>query len=105
MKVTAALVFALISFAASYGSRLPAQALQLQVELQNLNPQPEYSLQDSIALDIQIVNAGSQPVGVFAKLGMGYQGGVILHILDSAGTEVQPPVLAHDFLDLDAIGD
>jgi hypothetical protein len=44
-------------------------------------------------------------VGVFAKLGMGYQGGVILHILDITGAEVEPPTLAHDSLDLSAMRD
>ena len=105
MRVPAALTLAVIL---SFG-RLPRQhassAGSLTIELKNLTEQRSYGMKDSILLDFVIINSGHEPVGVFAKLGMGYQGGVILHVLDSAGAEVEPPTLAHDFLDARAMQD
>ena|ERR1700687_1948300 len=105
MRVAAALTLAiLLSFAQAPGQHA-SRAGGLTVEVRNLTEQRSYSIKDSILLDFEIINSGRKPVGVFAKLGMGYQGGVILHVLDSAGAEVQPPTLAHDFLDVRAIQD
>jgi len=79
-----------------------AQNEGLNVNLRDLTQQHSYGLKDSIMLEFEIINASLEPVGVFARLGMGYQGGIILHVLDSTGSEVQPPTLAHDSLDLRA---
>lgn len=105
MRVAAALILAvMLSFARFPGTRSP-QGGKLGVELRNLTKRPSYGLKDSVVLDVEIFNSGAEPVGVFAKLGMGYQGGIILHALDRAGAEVQPQILPHDFLDLRAIQD
>lgn len=103
---TAALLlfFFLLSLVGLPGQPAP-QGGKLEIDLRNLTGQQSYHLKDSIVLDFEIINSGSGPVGVFAKLGMGYQGGVILHVLDSVGAELEPPTLEHDFLDLDAMQD
>jgi hypothetical protein len=103
MRVAA--VFTLVvmlNFTGAVG-QLAAQSDGLNINLRNLTQQRSFGLKDSIVLDFEIINSGSGPVGVFAKLGMGYQGGLILHVLDSTGAEVQPPTLAHDSLDLHAM--
>ncbi len=103
MKVAAALVLVLaLSFAGLLGQPAP-QGGKLEIDLRNLTAQRSYRLRDSIVLNFEIINSGSQPVGVFAKLGMGYQGGVILHVLNETGAEIEPPTLEHDFLDLRAM--
>jgi hypothetical protein len=105
MRVAAALMLAFMLSCARLPTQHATQANELRVDLRNLTERRSYGLRDSVVLDIEIINAGSEPVGVFAKLGIGYQGGVILHALDSAGAEVQPQVLPHDFLDPRAIQD
>jgi hypothetical protein len=105
MRVAAALVLVLVlSFVGLLGHPAP-QGGKLEVDLRNVTEQHSYRLKDSVVLDFEIINSGSQPVGVFAKLGMGYQGGVILHVLNDTGAEIEPPTLAHDFLDLGAMQD
>jgi len=100
--MTSSAVLTLILMLSSIGGvgQLDAQAGGLDLGLRYVTRQLSFSMKDSLVLDFAILNSSSRPVGVFAKLGMGYQGGIILHVLDSAGAEVQPPVLAHDFLDL-----
>src|SRR5260370_29151160 len=105
MRVAAALTLAVMLCFAQLPVQHAASASRLTIEVRNLTEQRSYGIKDSILLDFVIINAGREPVGVFAKLGMGYQGGVILHVLDSGGAEAQPPTLAHDFLDLRAIQD
>jgi hypothetical protein len=104
MRVAAALTLAVVlSFLLLQGQ--PSSYGSLTIEIRSLTGQHSYSIKDSVLLDFEIINSGREPVGVFAKLGMGYQGGVILHVLDSVGAETQPPSLAHDFLDVRAIQD
>lgn len=103
MRVAAALVLVFVlSFVGLLGQPAP-QGGRLEVDLRSLTERHSYGLKDSVVLDFEIINSGSQPVGVFAKLGMGYQGGVILHVLNDVGAEIEPPTLAHDFLDLGAM--
>lgn len=105
MRVAAAMALILVlSFPRLLGQPAPAGA-KLAVDLRNVTEQHSYRLKDSVVLDFEIINSGSQTVGVFAKLGMGYQGGVILHVLNDTGTEIEPPTLEHDFLDTDAMQD
>src|SRR4051812_23649989 len=85
------------------GQRQPA--VKLEVNLRNLTEKPSYSLKDSVVLNIEILNSGTEPVGVYSKLGMGYMGGIILHVLDRQGAEIQPTILQHDFLDSRAMND
>jgi hypothetical protein len=105
MRLAAILTLVImLSFTGALGQGA-VQGEGLNINLQNLTPQRSFGLKDSVVLDFEILNSGSTPVGVFAKLGMGYQGGVILHVLDSAGADVRPPALAHDSLDLEAMQD
>jgi len=85
--------------------KVAAQNPELNLSLRVMGQQRSLTLRDSIILHFEISNSSQHPVGVFAKLGMGYQGGLILHIVDAAGAEVQPPVLPHDALDLEAVRD
>jgi hypothetical protein len=85
--------------------KLAAQNPELNLSLRNLSQQRSYTLKDSIVLNFEIINSSHHPVGVFARLGMGYQGGFILHLIDSAGAAVEPPVLPHDTVDLQAVQD
>lgn len=105
MKAAAAVILALVLSLARLPARYSSPAGQLDVELRDLTNRRSYHLKDSVLLDVEIINSGSEPVGVFAKLGMGYQGGIVLHALDSTGAEAQPQILPHDFLDLRAIDD
>lgn len=99
MRIAATLLLAtLVSFAGLPEKKAP-HGDELKIELRNLTERHSYSFKDFIVLDFVIINTGREPVGVFAKLGMGYQGGVILHVLDSEGAEIQPPSIEHDFLD------
>jgi hypothetical protein len=105
MRVAAMLILlVMLSFTVAAG-QIVREGDGLSLNLRNLAQQHSYGLKDSIVLSFDVINSSSAPVGVFAKLGMGYQGGIILHILDSTGAEVQPPTLAHDFLDLRAMQD
>jgi hypothetical protein len=104
MRVAALTLAVMLSFAQLPGQH-SSSAGRLTIEVRNLTEQRSYGIKDSILLDFEIINSGREPIGVFAKLGMGYQGGVILHVLDSKGAEAQPPTLAHDFLDVRAIQD
>ena len=105
MRVAAAVTLAVMLSLAQPPGQHPSSAGTLTIELRDPTEPHSYGIKDSILLDFEIINSGREPVGVFAKLGMGYQGGVILHVLNSAGAEVQPPTLAHDFLDDHAIRD
>jgi len=105
MRVAAALILLVILNLAQLPGQHASSSGSLAIELRNLTEQRSYGIKDSLLLDFEIINSGREPVGVFAKLGMGYQGGVILHVLNSAGAETQPPTLAHDFLDVRAIQD
>jgi len=105
MRVGAALTLAVVLTFAQLPRQKASGAGRLTIEVRDLTERRSYGLKDSVVLDVEIINSGSEPVGVFAKLGMGYQGGIILHALDSTGAEVQPQILAHDFLDLRAIQD
>lgn len=102
MRVAAALTLSIVLSLARPPAQHSAPTGKLEVELRDLTKRRSYRLKDSVLLDVEIINSGSDPVGVFAKLGVGYQGGVILHALDSAGAEAQPQILPHDFLDLRA---
>ena len=103
MKVAAMfLLIVILNFSGALGQGA-VQDEGLNISLRKVTQQPSFSLKDSVVLDFEIINPGSAPIGVFAKLGMGYQGGVILHVLDSTGAEVQPPTLAHDSLDLEGM--
>jgi hypothetical protein len=102
MRGITVLVLVLILNLTGAGAQRPAQGDGLSLNIRNLSPQHQYGMDDSVVLEFEITNSSAAPVGVFAKLGMGYQGGVILHVLDASGVEVQPPTLAHDFLDLRA---
>ena len=105
MRVAAPLtLMVMLSFAQLPGQHA-SSAGKLTIEVRNLTGLRSYGIKDSILLDFEIINSGREPVGVFAKLGMGYQGGVILHVLDSAGAEIEPPTLEHDFLDVRSIQD
>ena len=105
MRVAAALTLVVMLSFAQLPGQHASNAGKLTIEVRNLAEQRSYGIKDSILLDFEIINSGREPVGVFAKLGMGYQGGVILHVLDSEGAEAQPPTLVHDFLDVRAIQD
>ena len=100
--VAAVTLAAVLCCALSLGQDEPRTG-KLEVRVRGISGARSYNLKDSIELDIEIFNPGPEPIGVFAKLGMGYQGGIILHVLDSAGAEVQPRILAHDFLDVRAM--
>ena len=105
MRVAAVLTLVvMLSFTGAL-SQVASRGEGLNINLQNLTQQRSFSMKDSVLLDFEIINTGTVPVGVFAKLGMGYQGGVILHVLDGAGAEVQPPTLAHDSLDFNGMQD
>lgn len=104
MRIAALMLSALLVCAGHFGAH-SSQGAKLEVKLSERAHRSSYRLKDSIALDIQISNSGDEPLGVFAKLGMGYQGGIILHVLDATGAEVHTPVLEHDFLDDRAIAD
>jgi hypothetical protein len=103
MKVAATLILAVMLSLAQLPGQHASSAGRLTIEVRNLTERHSYGLKDSVVLDFEIINSGSQPVGVFAKLGMGYQGGFILHVLNDMGAEIEPPTLAHDFLDFDAM--
>ena len=105
MRFADTLILAVMLNFARLPGQPPAQADSLRVEIRNLTERASYGLNESIELDVKIINGGSKTIGVFAKLGMGYQGGLILHVRDASRAEVQPPTLAHDFLDLAAIQD
>ena len=99
MRIASAITLLIMSnFLVAIGRPI-AESDALQLNLRNLTQQHSFGLKDSVVLDFEIINSSSEPVGVFAKLGMGFQGGVILHILDTSGAEVQPPTLPHDSLD------
>src|SRR5256885_6049697 len=105
MRIAAVLILAVMLSSARLPGMDSPQGGELTVELRNLTRRLSCALKDSIVLDFEIINSGSQAVGVFAKLGMGYQGGIILHVLDETGAEIEPPTLAHDFLDFRAAQD
>lgn len=105
MRVAAALTLAVVLSFAQLQGQHASRTSRLTIEVRNLTEQGSYGIKDSLLLDFEIINSGREPIGVFAKLGMGYQGGVILHVLDSGGAEIQPPTLEHDFLDVRAIED
>jgi hypothetical protein len=103
MKLAATLLLILLLNVTRAFCQGTTQGDGLNINLRMETPQPVFGLKDSVVLDFEIINSGSKPVGMFAKLGMGYQGGVILHVLDKTGAEVEPPTLAHDSLDLEGI--
>lgn len=104
-KISAAVALGVLLSLGVVSARQTKATGKLEVEFRNLSEKAHYNLADTVVLDIQIVNAGTEPIGVFARLGMGYQGGIILHVLDAGGAEVQPTVLQHDFLDFAAVED
>ena len=77
----------MLSFAAG-AEQSPTQGDGLSLNLRNLTEHRFYGMKDSIVLEFEVINLSSKPVGVFAGLGMGYQGGMILHLLDATGAEV-----------------
>jgi hypothetical protein len=101
-SAVALLLIFVLAFAGLLAQSAPQNG-KLEMEVRNLTEQPSYRLKDFLVLEFEIVNTGTEPVGVFAKLGMGYQGGVVLHVLNDTGVEMEPPTLAHDFLDVPAL--
>jgi hypothetical protein len=103
------LIFIIIMIAGVSSIRASGQSpnrdSELSINLRVLNEQRSYSIKDSIKLQFEVVNSSSSPIGIFSKLGMGYQGGIILHLLDRSGAEIQPPVMAHDSLNLSEMQD
>jgi hypothetical protein len=65
-----------------------------------------YSLGDEILLDAQLYNRTQERVYVYNQIGSGFMSGLVLHIMDAAGTGVQsrplvdppaPPQEVHDW--------
>ena len=105
MRIAAVIALLVMLSFAEAAEQHATQGDGLSVSLRNLTEQASYGMKDSIVLEFEVINLSSEPIGVFAKLGMGYQGGMVLHVLDSTGAEVESPTLDHDSLDLDAVGD
>lgn len=76
----------------------PPKSQGLRIQLTSLGDARISRMSDSVVLRFQITNVGSAPIGIFTELGMGYQGGVILHVLRPDGSEIQKPVLYHSSL-------
>jgi hypothetical protein len=98
MKLTAILIL-MLALGALYGaqqSTTPTKGLAVVLRAESV--QHAFSLKDEVTLDFEILNEGPSAIGVYAHLGMGYQGGIILHVLDSNGAEIPSPTLEHDFL-------
>lgn len=57
-----------------------------------------YSLQDNIALRVEIRNQGASPITLYGKLGWGELGGVTLKIAKMSGKTVQPKILDDDMI-------
>lgn len=89
------IVMIVLPFAALSAKSSAKPQKLLSVNMTVLNNASSYTLNDSIVLRFQITNVQPTPIGIFTELGMGYQGGVILHVLRSDGSEVQKPVLSH----------
>src|SRR5260370_31784397 len=88
MRIAATLLLdSLVSYSGLPGKKAP-HGDELKIELRNLTERHSYSFKDFIVLDFVIINTGREPVGVFAKLGNGYQGGGTLHELGSEGAEI-----------------
>ena len=105
MRVAAVItLLIMISFAVG-AEQSPTQGDGLSLNLRNLTEHRFYGMKDCIVLEFEVINLSSKPVGVFAGLGMGYQGGMILHLLDATGAEVQRATVDSDPLDTDAIID
>lgn len=89
-------LLSLLAAPIAYGK--PSNGQELGIRLTDLSASKTITLSDSITLEFTVINSGSSPVGIFTQLGMGYQGGVILHVLRQDGSEIQKPILFHDTL-------
>lgn len=97
-----------VTMSAQNSHAQPSQAAQssgLAISVRTLGAIEEYAVGDKIDLEITLYNSSLNPIGLYSKLGLGYQGGLIIHVLDGNGKEVMTPSLQHDFLDLKAIED
>ena len=87
------------------GDAQSAQHSDLTISAKIVGAVEEYTFSDKIVLEIMLYNNSLKPIGLYSKLGLGYQGGLIIHIQDGNGKDVMPPTLQHDFLDLKSIND
>ncbi|HEV7920346.1 MAG TPA: hypothetical protein VGR02_06095 [Thermoanaerobaculia bacterium] len=58
----------------------------------------EYRLGQPIGLEVRLENVSNDVVTVFGSLRWGYAGGLVLHVTDAAGKDVQPKALDDDMI-------
>jgi hypothetical protein len=58
----------------------------------------DYSLADTIQLDIHIMNVGKSPLTIYGRLLWGYAGGLVLHVSDTLNREIPAKGLDDDLV-------
>jgi hypothetical protein len=85
-------ILVMIMSAASFGGQPAPLCLHLSTSA------VEYRLGESIEMDVRLENRSDDLVTVFGGLRWGHAGGLVLHVEDAAGKDVQPKNLDDDMI-------
>lgn len=85
-------ILVMIISTAGLGGKAPPLRLRLSTAA------GQYRLGESIEMDVRLENVSDDLVTVFGGLRWGHAGGLVLHVVDAAGREVQPKNLDDDMI-------